>query len=194
MKRILLIGVLVGIFVSGLFAAWAVDDGFYVIPVTKMAVPKGAIIMWSGEITNDGHPVINGQPDKKWQACDGNNGTPDLRDRFVRGSSSPWDTGYGGKDTVTLKKENLPAHSHPGGHTDYWNETHNHATNANTTIWYSWGLAAAEVVDTTRYGYTSYTSPAHEHTITESGECCEGTPLVDAPAYYACTFVMYLGN
>ena len=36
-------------------------------------VPKGSIIMWSGATAPDG-----------WALCDGQNGTPDLRGRFVR--------------------------------------------------------------------------------------------------------------
>jgi hypothetical protein len=41
-------------------------------------VPAGAIVMWSG-LVND---VPNG-----WSICDGTNGTPDLRKKFVRGAS-----------------------------------------------------------------------------------------------------------
>lgn len=36
-------------------------------------IPKGSIIMWTGETAPDG-----------WALCDGQNGTPDLRGRFVR--------------------------------------------------------------------------------------------------------------
>jgi len=39
-------------------------------------VPVGGIIQWSGSISNI--------PDH-YQICDGSNGTPNLRDRFVRG-------------------------------------------------------------------------------------------------------------
>lgn len=42
-------------------------------------VPRGGIILWSGAITN----VPSG-----WALCDGENGTPDLRDRFVIGHSA----------------------------------------------------------------------------------------------------------
>lgn len=42
-------------------------------------VPRGGIILWSGAITN----VPSG-----WALCDGANGTPDLRDRFVIGHSA----------------------------------------------------------------------------------------------------------
>jgi hypothetical protein len=71
-------------------------------------IPLGGIIMWSGT-----HAAIpNG-----WALCDGStdNGhtTPNLRDRFVIGSGgaySPKTTG--GSSTVTLTKNNIPAHDH----------------------------------------------------------------------------------
>lgn len=42
-------------------------------------VPQGAIVMWNGAIT-----PVNTIP-AGWQLCDGTNGTPDLRDRFIYG-------------------------------------------------------------------------------------------------------------
>lgn len=50
-------------------------------------VPVGGIIMWSGSVAD----IPGG-----WVLCDGNNGTPDLQDRFVVGAGStysPDDTG-----------------------------------------------------------------------------------------------------
>lgn len=75
-------------------------------------VPFGVIAMWSGNA--DSIPP-------GWQLCDGTNGTPDLRDKFVLGAGgecAPGDTG--GKKTVTLTVAQLPKHSHefnwsPGG-------------------------------------------------------------------------------
>lgn len=52
-------------------------------------VPIGGIIIWSG--------AVAGIPDN-YQVCDGTNGTPDLRDRFVIGAGSTYavdDTGGG---------------------------------------------------------------------------------------------------
>ena len=44
-----------------------------------LIVPSGLVAMWSGAISH----IPNG-----WVLCDGANGTPDLRDRFVIGASS----------------------------------------------------------------------------------------------------------
>lgn len=73
-------------------------------------VPKGAIMMWSGAVGN----IPAG-----WALCDGANGTPDLRGRFVVGYN-PNDTDYntignfGGEKEVTLtdKECALPSHKH----------------------------------------------------------------------------------
>ena len=42
-------------------------------------VPSGGIIMWSGSIAS----IPSG-----WALCNGSNGTPDLRDRFIVGASN----------------------------------------------------------------------------------------------------------
>lgn len=51
---------------------------------------SGMILMWSGSIAS----VPDG-----WQFCDGTNGTPDLRDRFVAGARQ--DVGGVAKTSVT---------------------------------------------------------------------------------------------
>jgi microcystin-dependent protein len=76
-------------------------------------VPQGGIIMWSGSI---------GTIPIGWAICNGLNGTPDLRNRFVVAAGdtySPNDTG--GADFVTLSESEMPSHSHSmssaGSHT-----------------------------------------------------------------------------
>ncbi len=67
-------------------------------------VPAGAIIMWSGAI---------GSVPTGWQICDGSNGTPDLRDRFIVGAGSTYAVGAtGGAAEVTLSVAQMPAHNH----------------------------------------------------------------------------------
>jgi hypothetical protein len=46
-------------------------------PVSAPAVPSGCIILWSGS---------SGSIPASYYLCDGNNGTPDLRNRFVVGA------------------------------------------------------------------------------------------------------------
>lgn len=55
-------------------------------PLATRLVPKGTIALWSGT-ANDIPP--------RWHLCDGENGTPDLRNRFVMGAgtTAPGDRG-----------------------------------------------------------------------------------------------------
>ena len=62
----------------------------------------GMIMMFSGNTAPTG-----------WAFCDGQNGTPDLRDRFIVGSGSTYSIGNtGGLDSVTLTIAQMPSHDH----------------------------------------------------------------------------------
>ena len=61
---------------------------------------KGMIIAWFG-YTN--------QIPESWTLCDGTQGTPDLRNKFILGSDNDLNIGKsGGKKEITLAKKNLP--------------------------------------------------------------------------------------
>lgn len=48
-----------------------------------------------------------------WHLCDGTNGTPDLRGRFIVGAGNTYSVGdSGGVDEVTLTTEQMPQHNH----------------------------------------------------------------------------------
>lgn len=74
-----------------------------------ISLPKGIITMWSGSIA----AIPSG-----WALCDGTNGTPDLRDRFIAGARQ--DEGGVAKTNVTGTLSisgdgEIPAHSHGVG-------------------------------------------------------------------------------
>ena len=50
-------------------------------PVSSPAVPTGCILLWSGS---------TGSIPATWYLCDGTNGTPDLRDRFIVGAGNTY--------------------------------------------------------------------------------------------------------
>ena len=70
-------------------------------------VPSGCILMWSGPTST----IPNG-----WHLCDGSNGTPDLRNRFIVGAGSTYGTGdTGGTNSVQLTLNQIPSRTHSGG-------------------------------------------------------------------------------
>jgi hypothetical protein len=86
------------------------------------AFPAGGIILWSGTV---------GTIPTGWALCDGTNGTPDLRDKFVVGAGgnyTPADAGGTAAVTVpssahshaitveshALSISEIPSHAHPG--------------------------------------------------------------------------------
>ena len=66
--------------------------------------PAGVIVMWSGAA--DAIP-------EGWALCDGTNGTPDLRGRFVLGAGGSYAAGAtGGEASHQLTVSEMPRHSH----------------------------------------------------------------------------------
>ena len=84
----------------------------------------GMILLWSG--------AQNAIP-SGWYLCDGNNGTPDLRDRFVVGAGSGGSYSVG--DTGGSKDATLVSHSHTiNNHTHSFSgsSSHSHTVNNHT--------------------------------------------------------------
>ena len=65
-------------------------------------LPAGIIVAWSGKDVPFG-----------WALCDGTNGTPDLRDKFLVGSGKLYKLGdTGGANEITLTIDQMPRHRH----------------------------------------------------------------------------------
>lgn len=72
--------------------------------IDKYLCPVGMITLWSGAINN----IPTG-----WALCNGQNGTPDLTDKFIVGAGSGYSVGAtGGEASHTLTTDELPAHNH----------------------------------------------------------------------------------
>ena len=144
-------------------------------------IPRGGIIMWSGTATE----IPAG-----WALCDGGNGTPDLRGRFIVGASqgvgqygSGADQAYttgntGGESFHKLTADELPKHTHP--------------ININTHVvrTYSESYHAS---DTYIYAETGYET---KNRIKTGGYNTENTTQEvvheNRPPYYALCFIMKL--
>lgn len=96
--------------------------------VSGSNIPKGTILMWGGNTTD----IPTG-----YALCDGQNGTPDLREKFVYGAGTQTEGTYptGGSNTAILVPDNIPeitgsqSHTHPVNITSqphshpYWHAT-----------------------------------------------------------------------
>jgi len=154
------------------------------IPATPAsAIPTGCILLWSGAI---------GAIPSGWYLCNGSNGTPDLRDKFIVGAGSTYavnDTG-GSADSIVI------SHTHTYSGTTASNGSHTHTTGGQTArIHYGTGTSATHR-GTSDYFNTSGLNDldaagAHTHTISGTTDS-SGTSGTNAnlPPYYALAYIM----
>ena len=147
-------------------------------------VPRGIITMWTGAIAD----IPSG-----WALCDGSNGTPDLRDRFIVGAGGDYNVGNtGGANSVTLTVDQMPSHSHSSGtlSTDT-SGSHSHTYNK-PVIGRSCTSGEWDVYEGFVNAYTS-SDGSHDHDVTgDTGSTGGGQPHENRPPYYALCFIMKL--
>ena len=169
-------------------------------------IPSGGIIMWSGLITS----IPTG-----WGLCDGSNGTPDLRNRFVVGAGDQYDRNdTGGADSVTLTEAQMPSHDHgmstEGSHSHSGSTNtagaHNHSISQelrgngedernsvpsasdNTDPNRTW-VATTSTAGNHSHSLNINSAGSHTHGINSTGESGTNKNL---PPYYALAFIMKL--
>jgi len=124
-------------------------------------LPAGSIIAYNKDVAPEG-----------WYLCDGKNGTPDLRGRFILGGGS--DAGLtnrtlnetGGKENHTLTIDEMPPHSHGYQTIQYSSNT-----------WRGGGSASGS------YTVYAFQAPA---TLSAGG----GKPHDNMPPFYVLTYIM----
>jgi len=175
---------------------WKID-GTAVTPtaadLNTRLIPTGVIVMWSGSIATI--PA-------NWYLCNGANGTPDLRDRFIVGAGTTYAVAAtGGAATVTLTAAQIPAHTHTfSGTTDTVGD-HTHTINISYSPDYDYygnnvtglnaGQNGANSVTGQSVNLTTAGAGAHNHTISgTTSSVGSGTSHENLPPYYALAYIM----
>lgn len=139
---------------------------------------------------------INSIPDG-WQLCDGSNGAPDLRGRFIVGYD-PADGDYnaigkkGGAKEVTLTEAQMPSHSHAGS-TDQGGQ-HSHSGTA------AGPYSGTDIGGGFKGGDNNFKSRAitvdqggqHSHQLTTDNKG-GGQAHENRPPYYTLAYIIYTG-
>lgn len=117
-------------FPTGAESPSSTDDYFrtyaaFIAILRDSRVPVGGICMYDGLIAD---------LTDNWKVCDGTNGTPDLRDKFIVGSGTTYALGAtgGSKDLI------VPSHTHTASFTGSALAAHGHTVN-DPTHSHTWG-------------------------------------------------------
>lgn len=144
-------------------------------------VPCGTIVMWYGDFDS----IPGG-----WALCDGNNGTPNLMDKFIVAAGNNYKPGdEGGKDSLKLTVDQMPQHTHTG--TTKTAGAHNHRYALDTG---SGGDDSNAYMPTggnnlrNRWIYTEGAGD-HSHTL-DIADAGSGAEFDNRPAYKALCFIM----
>ena len=124
------------------------------------AMPVGSIIMYNGKAEE----IPSG-----WAICNGENGTPNLLDRFILAST--YCGGTGGQSQITLSVSQLPPHKHRVAKS--WYGKSDNADDRQVVRW-------DETVDTNSQVWT--------------GETGLGLPINIMPPYYRLIYIMKVGT
>lgn len=144
-------------------------------------IPSGVILLWSGSTSN----IPTG-----WVLCDGQNSTPDLRDRFVVGAGSTYAVdATGGAASVTLTSDQMPSHNHTATSTSTVTDPgHSHTYRL---INPSGGSGSSSRYGNDATGTTSTsTTGISVSTSTTIGSTGGGQSHENRPPYYALAYIM----
>lgn len=163
-------------------------------------VLSGTILAFSGTFSTDGYPInsATGDADKTWHLCDGTNGTPDLRGRFILGASDSHAKGdTGGEENHQLTESELPKVTINSTGTTNVSGQHKHRVKGYQTRTGS-SSANAEGLNRTTQGvrqpfyYDTEEAGGHDHTVTASGTFGGGQTHNNMPPFYTLSYIMKL--
>lgn len=144
-----------------------------------------------------------------WALCNGQNGTPDLRNKFIYGTEHPFQSTIevevsgkgtktvkvrrtGGKSNVTLRANNLPEHTHTGRTSEDGNHGHNHSCasddgGGNDNHYAMGDNNSSRGCDLDRAG-------DHRHSFTTAVNTTTNSSFSILPSYYKLAYIMKLPN
>ena len=152
----------------------------------------GMIMMYTGSTAPSG-----------WAICNGQNGTPDLRNRFIVGAGNSYNVGVtGGFDSVSLSESQIPSHTHSfsgsSSHSHGINDPgHTHTMNFNQGNIISsggaFGLKDSGTANRINTNTTGISVNSQSVTISgNTGGTGGGQAHENRPPYYALMFIMKL--
>ena len=142
------------------------------------SIPSGVVVSWYGDKVN----VPSG-----WAICDGTNGTPDLRDRFIVGAGNSYSLkATGGANTVSLTADQNGAHNHDGN-LNISTDSHNQSY----TIGYG-NLAHLQNINISSGGSGEYSLRGITSISATTASSGKGAAHENRPPYYALYFIMKL--
>lgn len=155
-------------------------DGTTKFVVTQsLGVLPGTVTAFSGTF-KDGYPVNKntGLVDKEWHLCDGTNGTPDLRNRFIYGGNGTNNGATGGETTHKLTEAELPVLSGEAGRYVRWNGNQ----------------VASGILKQSYNGNSKFPSVAAENAVDSVVKISFGgnQPHNNMPPYYVLAWIMKL--
>ena len=155
-----------------------IKDGSAVFIVKKIGLLYGTIMAFSGKFDDYGHPIDidTGPADTGWHICDGTNGTPDLRGRFILGASDSHAVGStGGEENHKLTINEMPKISGSIGTYIIWGSNRNESGVLHNNV-----------------GGTKFPSAAAENAYSSNISISFGNdqPHNNMPPYYALSYIM----
>ncbi|WP_175900489.1 hypothetical protein [Burkholderia vietnamiensis] len=181
----------------------------------KSLIPIGTVFMWSGSVAN-----VSSVWGPNYALCNGQNGTPDLRDRFILGAGGSYVPGAtGGTTSYTLSVANMPVHNHgiydpghshgvsdPGHAHGVYDPGHSHSyvtkqatlpqSGDSTQCWF--GMANAQTSASTTgigiYGSGTGIGIYGSGTGISINNAGSGQAFTVIPPFYALCFVMKIAN
>ena len=149
--------------------------GIDLAPVWSSGFYTGMIMLWSGSKIS----VPTG-----WHICDGTNGTPNLKGRFIVGAGTTYDV----NETGGTANATLVSHTHTGTTNTVGNHVHQQT---GQTLGPSSGGYAYNSGNGANLVQNTQPAGAHSHTVSISANGSSGTNM-NLPPYYALCYIMKL--